>query len=169
VTAACDEILRYNDWANTVVIETCRSLSDTALDTVFEGAGRSIRDLLVHLVDGQRVLLSRVEGGHTGEGYAGWAGFDRLAADARRSGEAWSAAVAVEGLDGSVVLPYGAESYRFPGAFFLAHAMAHAAEHRTQILMALAALGIERPDLDGWAFARAMGYGELVAGAGEGG
>ena len=48
----------------------------------------------------------------------------------------------------------------FPVRFFLAHAITHAVEHRTEIKVALGAQGFETPDLDGWAYAAARGYGE---------
>ena len=53
---------------------------------------------------------------------------------------------------------YLAESIRFAN-LFLAHALAHSSEHRGQVQFALARLGHEMPDLDGWAYAAAMGYG----------
>lgn len=49
-----------------------------------------------------------------------------------------------------------------PKRFFLVHAIAHGVEHRTEVKVALAHLGVETPDLDGWPFAAAMGYGEEV-------
>ena len=61
-----------------------------------------------------------------------------------------------------VDLSYMAKTYRFPVRFFLVHAAEHSLEHRTEIKVALASLGIETPDLDGWNYAAAMWYGEEV-------
>ena len=36
-------------------------------------------------------------------------------------------------------------------------------EHRTELKIALAQMGIETPDLDGWNYAMARGYGQEVA------
>jgi hypothetical protein len=52
--------------------------------------------------------------------------------------------------------------YRYPVRFFLVHAVAHGGEHRTELKVALAQLGIETPDLDGWNYASAMAYGQPV-------
>lgn len=52
--------------------------------------------------------------------------------------------------------------YRFPRNFFLVHAMEHGVEHRTEIKVALAHLGIAAPDLDGWQYSVAAGYGGEV-------
>jgi hypothetical protein len=38
----------------------------------------------------------------------------------------------------------------------------HGVEHRTEIKLALAQLGVATPDLDGWPYAEAMGYGAPV-------
>jgi hypothetical protein len=38
----------------------------------------------------------------------------------------------------------------------------HGVEHRTEIKVALAKMGIETPDLDAWSYAGAMGYGAEV-------
>jgi hypothetical protein len=40
--------------------------------------------------------------------------------------------------------------------------MAHSAEHRTEVKVALAHLGVETPDLDGWPYALAAGYGQAI-------
>lgn len=52
--------------------------------------------------------------------------------------------------------------FGFPKSFFLAHAAEHGVEHRTEIKLALAQLGIETPDLDGWPYSAAAGYGREV-------
>jgi uncharacterized damage-inducible protein DinB len=64
--------------------------------------------------------------------------------------------------DTEVDLPYSGRVFRFPASFFLAHAAEHGGEHRTEIKLALAQLGVETPDLDGWAYAAAAGYGQEV-------
>jgi uncharacterized damage-inducible protein DinB len=47
-------------------------------------------------------------------------------------------------------------------SFFLTHALEHGVEHRTEIKVALSQLGVATPDLDGWAYATAMGCGRVV-------
>ena len=51
---------------------------------------------------------------------------------------------------------------RYPRSFFLVHAAEHGVEHRTEIKMALAQMGVETPDLDGWYYCGAAGHGQPV-------
>jgi hypothetical protein len=37
--------------------------------------------------------------------------------------------------------------------------MEHSTKHRTEVKVALAHIGIETPDLDGWNYAQSAGYG----------
>jgi uncharacterized damage-inducible protein DinB len=50
------------------------------------------------------------------------------------------------------------EPYSIRAVVPLVQAIHHATEHRTQVLTILSQLGIEPPDLSGWAFGDAMGY-----------
>jgi uncharacterized damage-inducible protein DinB len=54
------------------------------------------------------------------------------------------------------------QTHRIPVSFFLVHAIEHGVEHRTDIKVALGSMGVETPDLDGWAFAGAAGIGRQV-------
>src|SRR6266850_788509 len=64
--------------------------------------------------------------------------------------------------DEIVALPYQGKTYEYPKSFFLLHAIEHGVEHRTEIKVTLALIGIETPDLDGWFYAPAAGYGREV-------
>lgn len=64
--------------------------------------------------------------------------------------------------DEVVDLPYLDKTYTYPKRFFLVHAIAHSAEHRTEVKVALAHIGVETPDLDGWLYAEFAGYGSVV-------
>jgi len=61
--------------------------------------------------------------------------------------------------ESEVVLAFMGKRYRYPKSFFLLHAIEHGVEHRTQVTMTMASLGLETPDLDGWAYADAAGHG----------
>ncbi len=158
------EIFRYNRWATARVVEACHALTDEQLDAPMRGADtRSIRIQLLHLVGGQQTFALRTQGRqHEGELSAAspWPGFDRLADLAAASSD--DLVRIAEGLerDAEIVLPWQAARPRFPRSFFLAHAAEHGTEHRTNIAAALAGMGLQPPNLDGWAFAEAMGYGQ---------
>ena len=64
--------------------------------------------------------------------------------------------------DELVALPYQGKTYEYPKGFFLLHAIEHGVEHRTEIKVALALIGIETPDLDGWFYAPVAGYGREI-------
>jgi hypothetical protein len=59
-------------------------------------------------------------------------------------------------------LPFYGRVYRYPESFFLLHAITHGTERRTEIKVTLSHFGIETPDLDGWNYAAAAGYGSDV-------
>jgi hypothetical protein len=61
-----------------------------------------------------------------------------------------------------VSLPYRGKVYRYPKSFLMVQAAEHPVEHRTEIKLALAQLGIETPDLDAWPYSTAAGYGTEV-------
>src|SRR4029077_8209585 len=92
-----------------------------------------------------------------------WPGFDLLREVAGSSGDDLIAIAA--GLHESelLALTYQGRTYQYPKGFFLLHAIEHGVEHRTEIKVTLELLGIETPDLDGWFYAPAVGYGREVA------
>ena len=65
--------------------------------------------------------------------------------------------------DEDVDLPYQGKTYRYPKRFFLVHAMEHSTEHRTEVKLALAHVGVETPDLDGWPYSASAGYGQEIS------
>ncbi len=159
------EMFRYNRWANNELIEACRGLEARLLDARPPGASGSVRELLVHIAGGQQTLVLRMKGRqHEGElsRASAWPGFDALLEVAVRSSDELIAIASAVDMDGEVDLPYMGKVYRYPKSFFLVHAVAHGVEHRTEIKVALAQLGIETPDLDGWPYATAAGYGQEV-------
>lgn len=166
MNAALAEVLRYNRWATRRLLDACRGLTDEQLDARAPGTSGTVRELLLHVVGGQQTFVLRTRG-RQGDGSelnrsSAWPGFDVLREVAIESSNQLVAIA--EGLDGDpqVDLPYFGAVYRFPTSFFLAHAVEHGVEHRTEIKLTLAQLGIETPDLDGWAYADAAGHGRQV-------
>jgi uncharacterized damage-inducible protein DinB len=159
------EMFRYNAWANKVLFEACRSLSDEQLDTHAPGTSGSVRELLMHIAGGQQTLILRTKGRqHEGElaRWSEWPGMDPVVElVASTSEELVSIAEQLKD-DEEVDLSYEGKTYRFPKRFFLVHGMEHGTEHRTEVKVALAQVGVETPDLDGWYYAEAANYGEEV-------
>lgn len=155
-------MMRYNRWANLALFEACRGLSDAQLNARPPFVSGSVRELLQHIAGGQQTFVLRTKGRqHEGEltRHAAWRGWDALMAALVESSD--GLVDAAENLDtGRVVgLPWEGKTYAFPEVFFLVHAVEHGVEHRTEVKIALAQLGVATPDLDGWQYAAAAGYG----------
>jgi uncharacterized damage-inducible protein DinB len=156
------EMLRYNRWATLRLLEACRHLSDAQLDAHMAGVSGSVRRLLLHMVGGQQTFALRTKGRqHEGElnGGSMWPGWDALAGIARVSADELVEIAEQLIEDETIVLPYMSKRPTFPKSFFLVHAVEHGVEHRTEIKVALAQQGVETPDLDGWSYAEARGFG----------
>jgi uncharacterized damage-inducible protein DinB len=158
-------MLRYNKWATAQLLGLCRSLPDDVLDATPPGVSGSIRVLLMHTVGGQQTFVLRTDGKqHLGElsRGSGWPGWEEMLRLADESSDALIEIAETMAEDSDVDLPYVGKVFRFPRSFILVHAVEHGVEHRTEVKVGLQQLGIETPNLDGWEFAAAMGYGKEV-------
>lgn len=159
------ESFRYNRWANLMLIAACEALTDAQLDTDMPASFGTIRKTLMHLVGGEQTMALRTLGrqneGELSPRRHPWPGIVGMLGLATASGDRLIEIAEAMTEDEEVVLPYMGKEPVFPKSFFLAHALGHSAEHRTQVSVAMSLLGVESPDLDGWAYAAAMGYGGL--------
>jgi len=157
------EMFRYNAWANSELFEACRTLTDEQLDTHVKETSGPIRELLMHIAGGQQTFILRTHG-RQNEGELSrssrWPGMQTLidiltvtSDDLLRIAENLQSGEEVD-------LPFKGKSYRFPKRFFLVHAIQHGIEHRTELKLALAQMGIKTPDLDSWNYATVAGYGQ---------
>jgi uncharacterized damage-inducible protein DinB len=166
MSKALADCLRYNRWANLALLDACRGLTDEQLDARAISSSRSVRELFSHVVGSELTFVLRTKGRqHEGESrrVEPWPGFDVLRVVAASSGDDLIAIAA--GLDEHevVALPFKGKTYEYPKGFFLLHAIEHGVEHRTEIKVTLALIGIATPDLDGWFYSQAAGYGREVA------
>ena len=159
------DVLRYNRWANLQPIDACHKLTEEQLDERSPGTSGSIRELLMHVVGGQQTSILRTKGrqheGELGRGSV-WPGFDVLRSIAVSTNDELIRIAQAMETDRDVDLPWRGKVYRYPMSFFLLHAIEHGVEHRTEIRATMAALGVERPDLDGWYYSEAAGYGQEI-------
>ena len=164
---ALADCLRYDRWASLSLIDACRGLTEEQLDTRATHSSRSVRELLQHIVGSELTFVLRTKGRqHEGESRHvedTWPGLDVLHEVAASSGDDLIAIAAGVDEDEFVALPYRGKTYEYPKSFFLLHAFEHGVEHRTEIKVTLALIGIESPDLDGWFYAPAAGYGREIA------
>jgi uncharacterized damage-inducible protein DinB len=155
-------MFRYNKWANDQLIKCCAGLGDEQLNSRMPGVSDSIRTLLLHIVGGQQTFVLRTKGRqHEGEWNraSAWPGFDALSAIATASSNDLIGIASSLDADTDIELPWAGKFYRYPKSFFLLHALEHGVEHRTEIKVALAQLGIESPSLDAWDYAAAANVG----------
>ena len=163
VNGALTGVFRYNRWANLRLIDACRGLTAEQLDARAPGTSGSIRELLTHLVGAQQTFILRTKGRqHEGElgRDSAWPGFDMLRSIAVSTSDELIRIADGMDTDPEVNLPWHGKVYRYPMSFFLVHALEHGVEHRTEIKVTMAELGVERPDLDGWSYSEAAGYGQ---------
>ncbi len=160
------EMFRYNAWANRELFSACRSLTEEQLDVHVQGISGSVRELLMHIAGGQQTFVLRTKGRqHEGElgRHSDWPGIEAVIRIAASTSDELIAIA--EGLKDNeeVDLPYQGKAYRYPKRFVLVHAMEHSTEHRTEVKVALAQIGIATPDLDGWNYAQSAGYGQEIS------
>jgi uncharacterized damage-inducible protein DinB len=162
---ALAEMFRYNRWANRALFGACRALTPEQLQAQPPGISGTIGELLTHIAGSQQTFILRTQGRqHEGElgRSSPWPGIDTVIEVVMRTSDELVAIAESLDADTDVNLPYFGKVYRFPQSFFLVHALEHGVEHRTEVKAGLAQLGIETPDLDGWAYSMAAGYGQEV-------
>ena len=159
-------MFRYNAWANHELFEACRSLSNDQLDAQIKGISGSVRELLMHIAGGQQTQILRTKG-RQNEGelnrWSSWPGIEVVIKIIEETSQ--ELILIAEQLDDEdeIDLPYQGKRYRYPKRFFLVHALEHSIEHRTEVKVALAWAGIATPDLGGWFYADAAGYGKIIS------
>ena len=160
------EMMRYNAWAHRTLLDACRELTDEQLDARLPVTSESSRDLLIHIVGGQQTFALRTKGRqHEGELHRGsaWPGMDEIIRLAASTSEELISIAEQLDTQRETDLPYLGRVYRFPTRFLLVHAAEHGVAHRTEVKLNLAHIGVDTPDLDGWAYGEAAGYGAEVS------
>ena len=81
-------------------------------------------------------------------------GFPAIRVSLQKSGERLVALAQSERDDRLVTGERGGQPFSFALSVFMMQAVDHGKEHRTHVASSLTQLGIEPPNLDGWAYAR---------------
>ena len=164
---ALADCLRYDRWASLALVDGCRGLTEDQLGLRATPSSRSVAELFQHLAGSELTFVLRTKGRqHEGESRhleGAWPGFDAVRDVLASTGDELIAIAASLDEDELVVLPYQGKRFEYPKGFFLLHAFQHGVEHRTEIKVTLALNGIDTPDLDGWCYSEAAGYGREVA------
>lgn len=149
----------HHAWATERLIEACEKLSDEQLATSAVGTRGPIIETLRHLVHSDHWYLSffteRPALSHDEVDAMSLAELRSLFA---ANAATWRVVIAAEhDPDREIVEHDEGWTVHSPVGVRLAQVVHHGTDHRSQICTALTSLGIEPPDIDLWAFARATG------------
>ncbi len=153
-----DTLFSHNLWANLRLVEVCAALSEEQLAASAVGGYGSIGETLQHFVRAEESYLYRIR---TGQPLVRSGGkppltMTELQESLQASGDGlieWASKVRD---DDTVQIQWDNEPLNelvdVPKAVILTQAINHATEHRAQIMTILTQLGIEPPELSGWAY-----------------
>lgn len=155
------EFFRHNTMMNQRVLEACRRLSPEQLGATTPGTYGSVGATLVHVANAQVGYAARVLGTERPEGLPQdpFPGFEGLAELFARGDAQLEEAATKADVDRQVQVsgddPPG--TWWMPVSLFLLQAVNHGTEHRSQLATILTQLGVEPPEMDGWAYFFASG------------
>lgn len=157
-TDSLTTLFRHNLWANLCLLERCMALSPEQLEATMVGGFGSIRDTLQHIATAERSYFSRIS---TGQPLrrpkdAPPLSLAEMAESLRVSGGGLIEWVPKVDPDDTVTVDWDGTPREVPKAIILTQAINHATEHRAQIMATLTQLGIEPPELSGWAYFGAL-------------
>lgn len=149
----------HHAWATEQLIDVCTALTPEQLATPATGTYGPILETLQHLVQSDSWYLSFfIDQRALTDDEAAQLDLDGLRSTVRANGAAWAEVVAREDDPDREIVERDAEwVLRSPVGVRLAQVVHHGSDHRSQICTALTSLGIEPPEFDVWAYARAAG------------
>jgi len=148
-------IFEHHKWSNLVVIDFCSTLSEEQLSLSMPGTRGNVRDTLQHIIGNEAHYLSFMSGRDipleisAGNDFAGWAVLRDLATRTSDSFIRLTSMMEGDPIERGERME---EPFAFPTSVFLAQAINHATEHRSQIRTILSCHGITPPEIDGWAW-----------------
>jgi uncharacterized damage-inducible protein DinB len=147
----------HHVWATIKVLDTCEALDQEQLASMVPGTYGSIIETLRHTVGADASYLALLSGGRVADVDEDRLDIPELRAAMRDLGPVWQEVVAAD-LDADQPLVRRREdgsTSTAPVGVRLAQAIHHGTDHRSQVCTALTNLGIEPPEIDVWAWARA--------------
>lgn len=158
-TSVLAALFAHNAWANLKLLGFCAGLSDEQLDTAAIGGFGTIRATLLHIINAEVSYVERVNGRLPAEPPPRdqFPSFALLQDSAR-----WAAdellALAISARQGARVRQRSPRMLiEYPLASLIAQAIGHSTEHRAQIAAIITQLGLEPPDMSGWAYMEETG------------
>lgn len=160
------EAFRQKNWAMKALIAACEDRSIDELTRPAAGFG-SILATLNHLVSADERYVASLGGGHAVRAMADSETDEmrELTARMEASGAKWEQFLR-EPVDGERLAFLDGGAYETHAAVVVMQALHHASVHGEQVCACLAALGVEPPDLQPWAYADATGRSRWLRPAG---
>ncbi len=154
LTDTLTTLFSHHLWANLRLLERCAELTREQLDATIPGAYSSIYDTLQHIVTAEQSYFSRISTGQrlSRPDDAPPLTMAEMRDSLRTTGLGlieWAPKVQAED---TVQIDWDGTLRDVPKTILLTQVINHATEHREQIKTILTQLGIEPPDLQGWAY-----------------
>lgn len=159
LTDTLTTLFRHHLWANLRLLECCADLTPEQLEATAPGAYDSIFDTLQHIVRAEQSYFSRIS---TGQRYDRPADappmtMAEMAESLQKTGSGLIEWVAKVQAEDTVKINWDDGTSRaVPKTLLFTQVINHATEHREQIKGILTQIGIEPPDVQGWAYFEAM-------------
>lgn len=147
-------LFSHHLWANLCLLERSATLTREQLAASIPSSYGTIEETWQHIVTSERSYFSRIS---TGQPYRRPEGapplsMDEMADSLRATGQGlieWASKVQAED---TVPVNWEGTPRDVPKTILLTQVINHATEHREQIKAIMTELGIEPPDLQGWAY-----------------
>ena len=157
-TSLLHDAFAHHAWATDRLLDTCAALTDEQLRTPVPGTYGSIIDTLRHLVGSDGWYLTFFRAGENPLDEDGPGGIAEMRAANEANSAAWSELLAgAPDPDEDLVERGDGWDFHAPVGLRLAQAVHHGTDHRSQICTALTSLGVEPPEIDVWAWGKAIG------------
>jgi uncharacterized damage-inducible protein DinB len=159
-----EQLYRFNRWANRVLLDACRPLTDDQLAATCVGTYGALGVTLAHLAAAEAGYVHRLSGEPR---ILEWRDGDAVPPVAVLSDALEQSGSRLISLVGELPDDHVAEfrtldgeEVRIPGWVLLAQAIDHAREHRSHVATILTQQGVTPPDIDVWAFEEAGADGD---------
>jgi uncharacterized damage-inducible protein DinB len=151
------ELFRHNTMMNRRLLEACRRLSPEQLGATAPGTYGTVSATLIHIANAQEGYAARLLDVERPERLpqVPFPGFEAVAEHLERGDAQLEQAAAQASQEERKVQVTGDDppgTWWMPVPLFLVQAINHGTEHRSQVATILTQLGIEPPDMAGWAY-----------------
>jgi len=148
------EFIRYNNWANQQVLETCQKLDEEQLAASMPGAYGTIRDTLEHIIEGEAFYIGLLTGKRPKPSFQ-WKekpGFAEMREYAAQVGNLLMDAIHRVRPTDTVEEEDQSNKFRYRAGAIFIQIINHGVEHRTNITTILSAGQQTAPGVDGWGY-----------------